>query len=329
MGLYAMQWAFHAPIRSSGAKFILVALAEHARDEGHDAWTCFPSMKRLAKWTAQGERTIERHLSWLAAEGWISRQTRPGRRRGESAYFYTLHQAPVEMEDEPGAELVREARRKPANLAANRDGIARQIGAEHPPIPTPKPAKLAPAYIEEPVIEPVSEPEAPRARDIEDRFAEFWSAYPNQVEERGAKTEFKRLVIRGDAAPGQLINGAMSYAKQVRNRAPRYIKTPTNWLLGGCWADAPAAASAPAPPTVLSAAFEGPDEVWATVTRRKGLGWAVSYLAPCAWSPSSRTLRARTAFAARTLRDELGALLRDLAVAIIEPTTALRDAHAY
>jgi hypothetical protein len=325
MGLYAMEWAFHAPIQSSGAKFILVALAEHARDEGREGWTCFPSVKRLAKWTAQGERTIERHLSWLIAEGWISRETRHGRRRGESAYFYTLHRVNAEADDEPSAALSHD---EPAKMAANRSAIARQIGAEHPPIPTPTPARLAPAYIEEPVIEPVSESDALQARDIEDRFAEFWSAYPNQIEERGAKGAFKRLVRDGDATPDQLIDGARSYAEQVRDRASRYIKTPTNWLRMGCWMDTLAAAGTPVS-AKAAAVFEGPDEVWATVTRRKGLGWAVSYLAPCAWSPSSRTLRARTAFAARTLREELGALLRDLAVAIIEPTTTFGDAHAY
>lgn len=81
MGLYAMRWAFGAPIKNAGAKFLLVALAEHARDDGEDGWTCFASIKRLSKRTSQGERTIERHMSWLMANGWISRQIRRDRRQ--------------------------------------------------------------------------------------------------------------------------------------------------------------------------------------------------------------------------------------------------------
>lgn len=178
MGLCAIQWAFNAPIRSSGAKFILVALAEHARDEGREAWTCFPSVKRLAKWTAQGERTIERHLAWLIAEGWISREVRRDRRRGESAYFYTLRSR--DADGEQGPEQLSLDRPPGAKLARLKHAFGRQFGAKHPPISAPTPAKLAPAYIEEPVIEPVSEPSAPQAAASEDHFAEFWSAYPPQ-----------------------------------------------------------------------------------------------------------------------------------------------------
>lgn len=45
MGLDAIRWAFKTPIQNPGAQFVLVALAEHARDEG-EGWTCFPSIKR-------------------------------------------------------------------------------------------------------------------------------------------------------------------------------------------------------------------------------------------------------------------------------------------
>ncbi|NQE63655.1 helix-turn-helix domain-containing protein [Caulobacter sp. RHG1] len=325
MGLYAMQWAFNAPIRSSGAKFILVALAEHARDEGREAWTCFPSVKRLAKWTAQGERTIERHLAWLIAEGWISREARQDRRRGESAYFYTLRRFGGEGGQEPDQPSLESP--GGANLAKLKRAFGRQFGAKHPPISAPTPANMASAYIEEPVIEPVSEPNAPQAGTSEDHFAEFWSAYPNKVEQRGAKVAFMRLVRCGDATPDELIRGARGYAQRVQDRPRRFTKSPTSWLLKGCWADE----AAPPPSAQLPAgsqAFEGPSEIWAGAIRTKDLGWATSYLAPCAWIPSSRTIRTRTALAARALRDELGALLRDLSVTIVDPANAFGATHA-
>ena len=327
MSLDAIRWAFKTPIQNPGAKFVLVALAEHARDEG-EGWTCFPSIKRLGRWTSQGERTIERHLSWLVAQGWVSRQSRRRKREGDSAYFYTLHPAPGEDSDAPSTDMDGESERKSAKVASGQRLYVRQSGADRPPLSTRSAAKTASAYIEEPVIEPVNEPNAPEARDTGDRFAEFWSAYPNKVEERGAKAIFLRLVRRRDATPDELVSGARRYAALVRGRDRQFVKSPASWLSKGCWADdAPPVVESAVGSAALPAAFEGPADVWASVTTHKGPAWAMSYLAPCTWSAASRALRPRTAYAARKLRDELGGLLRDLAVAIIEPAS-LGGAHA-
>lgn len=325
MGLYAMTWAFSTPIKNVGAKFVLLALAEHARDEGEGRWSCFPSIKRLSEWTAQGERTIERHLSWLVSEGWIRRHVRRCRRQGESGYFYTLHRAKAEM-----GERDVDAAQRPAETAYARRSFLRQSGAKHPPISTETPAKLAPPYIEEPVIEPVNEPDAPEASAIETSFAAFWSAYPNQIEQRGAQAIFARLVRRREATPEALVRGARRYAALVQNRAPQFIKSPANWLTGGCWADsskAPSTAKAGGERPAVT--FAGPHDVWMAIAGRKGPDWATSYLAPCGWSASLRALQPRTAFAARKLRDELGSFLRELSITITEPSVMPGAAHVY
>lgn len=325
MGLYAMTWAFSTPIKNVGAKFVLLALAEHARDEGEGRWSCFPSIKRLSEWTAQGERTIERHLSWLVSEGWIRRHVRRCRRQGESGYFYTLHRAKAEMGDRDV-----EAAQRPAEIASAQRSFLRQSGTEHPPVSTKTPAKLALPYIEEPVIEPVNEPDAPEARDAGTRFDEFWAAYPSKVEERGARAVFLRLIRRGDASADVLIEGAIRYAAMVRDRSPQFIKSPTNWLQKGCWADGAPSSAQPAASVERSVvAFDGPTDVWDAVASVKGPDWAMSYLAPCAWSPSSRALSPRTGFAARKLRDELGGLLRQFSVAIVESRTVTGAAHVH
>jgi hypothetical protein len=330
MGLHAMQWAFHAPIHSTGAKFLLVALAEHARDEGEGRWTCFPSIKRLSKWTAQGERTVERHLAWLVAEGWISRQTRSRRREGDSAYFYTLHSENAELEPAARADHDRESGQNRIKTPSDRSVFDRQIGAKHPPISTPTPAKLAPAYIEEPVIEPVNEPNAPEPLAIETSFAAFWSAYPNQIEQRGAQAIFARLIRRREATPEALVSGARRYAALVRDRAPQFIKSPANWLTGGCWADGcEARGAAKVGGERPAVTFAGPEDVWLAIASRKGPDWATSYLAPCGWSASARALQPRTAFAAQKLRDELGGFLRQLSITIAEPSVMPGAAHVH
>jgi len=326
MGVYAIRWAFSAPIQSPGAKFLLVALAEHARGPEGEDWTCFPSVKRLARWTAQGERTIERHLNWLITEGWISRQLRRHRRRGESAYFYILHRAKVAADGhyEEATVEVAIVRSKPME---ERHFATRQTDTLHPPTSTQPPAKLASAYMDEPGIEPVSEPTLGQKLDVEDPFEVFWSAYPNKVEERGARRLFASLVRRGEVTADQLLAGARAYAGRVDGRSLTFIKSPMSWLANGCWADI---GNEPRPDALSEAAplvFAGPLDVWSTVTKAKGTAWAASYLAPCGWIATTRTLRPRTGVAAKKLRAEIGTLLRRLSVSVSEPTLALGDAH--
>jgi hypothetical protein len=96
MGWQATGWAFNSPIENSGAKFVLVALAERAGNEDDDAvtWTCFPSIETIAKYTAQGYRTIQRHLDWLESEGYITRRRRVVAAGRLGGFDFTLHKHP-------------------------------------------------------------------------------------------------------------------------------------------------------------------------------------------------------------------------------------------
>lgn len=326
MGIYAIQWAFSAPIHHPGAKFLLVALAEHARGPEGEDWTCFPSVKRLSRWTAQGERSIERHLSWLVANGWISRQPRHSRRRGESAYFYTLHRARAGGDDIDGV-FSSGAPVEPVRTAGERRSTARQSDEVHPPISTRPPAKLASAYMDEPGIEPVSESKTDLAIDADARFEEFWLAYPNKVEARGARRLFAHLVRSGEVTASQLIEGARVYARAVEPRSRTFVKSPTSWLIKGCWADGAEGPEANGPRVTPPTAFVGPSDVWAKVMNAKGAAWAASYLAPCGWVATTRTLNPRTVVAATKLRTEIGDLLRHLSVSVLEPTLGQGGAY--
>lgn len=81
----ALTWAFAQNVGSSGAKFVLVALADKA-DEMHSCW---PSQATLARMTDQGERTVRRHLADLEEAGFVTRSMQ--RRKGvRSSDRYTL-----------------------------------------------------------------------------------------------------------------------------------------------------------------------------------------------------------------------------------------------
>lgn len=71
MSNVAITWAYRQKI-IGGAKFVLVALADHA-DENH---SCFPGQKKLAEMTGQSERTVRRQLAELELQGLISRSRR-------------------------------------------------------------------------------------------------------------------------------------------------------------------------------------------------------------------------------------------------------------
>ena len=81
----AITWAYRQPI-TSGAKFVLVALADMA-DEEH---SCFPGQAKLAAMTGQGERTVRRQLAELEEAGYIKRERRFGARGFRTSDRYML-----------------------------------------------------------------------------------------------------------------------------------------------------------------------------------------------------------------------------------------------
>jgi hypothetical protein len=74
MALQAITWALAQKIRPSGRKFVLVALANYASEEGY----CYPGQARLAHDTGQTTRSVREHLLALEADGYVARDERFG-----------------------------------------------------------------------------------------------------------------------------------------------------------------------------------------------------------------------------------------------------------
>ncbi len=68
-------------------------------------------------------------------------------------------------------------------------------------------------------------------------FEMFWGAYPRQIAKKTAHKKFDSIIKAGEATSDELIHGAVRYQLECKDREPRYIKHPTTWLNGGCWAD--------------------------------------------------------------------------------------------
>ena len=67
MSIAAMTWVFKQPLKPSWLKFLLLALADNANDEGH----CYPSGKYLCIKTSLNRKTVISGLDQLEARGFL------------------------------------------------------------------------------------------------------------------------------------------------------------------------------------------------------------------------------------------------------------------
>lgn len=67
MGVEAISWAFQQPVTISSAKFVLVAMANHADAD----MLCWPSMTHLCSQTSQDRKTIQANIARLREWGFI------------------------------------------------------------------------------------------------------------------------------------------------------------------------------------------------------------------------------------------------------------------
>lgn len=70
MSIRALDRALSATIESSGAKFVLVILANFADENG----SCFPHIETIAEMTSMGYSTVKKHLEALESDKWIVRK---------------------------------------------------------------------------------------------------------------------------------------------------------------------------------------------------------------------------------------------------------------
>lgn len=91
MSLRATLWALYdAPTTDPTAKLVLLVLADHAGDDGRDA---FPSVAKIARAAGVTERTVQRHLRDLEAAGLIVKGDgeKAGRAIKRSGYIPTTY----------------------------------------------------------------------------------------------------------------------------------------------------------------------------------------------------------------------------------------------
>lgn len=207
----------------SGRKFVALALADYA----DDAWECFPQVKALAAYTGQSERTVREHLDAIEAAGIIIRK-RVRRSDGTlSGYRFAIQQdaLPAEIasgEKAPVADLASgEKPQQPAAKISTTSGEICRAGS------TKGSTKEDPPTL--------SRRNAPSRQD---RFPEFWDAYPHRDAKRnrsGAEKSYRKALARG--VPEQTIIDAARQAHSDPRVKSGYARDPTTWLNQAGWDD--------------------------------------------------------------------------------------------
>lgn len=305
----ALNWAFDSGI-PAGQRFVLVVLADAGSDHSGEDWTCFPSVKSIMDMTGMGRSTVERHISWLRDEGWVSIEPRRRKDGTLGINDYRLH---------------RDANRR-AELKAERAGQTRVPGLRAvPQIEGTGPLKSRDTtpQIEgtsrgepplksrgqEPLAEPSMEPSA-RAREPGseglDEVGVLWPVKGRKFTDwptARAKWAWACELV-GEAAMVAALRAASADPDLVRRK---FVPALDRWLTDEGWrAYLPSKASAGC--AVAGAArteFAGPPELRAAIVAdpRFGEGFAGSFLDRARWDELNRIVYPATSVAADRLRD--------------------------
>ncbi len=81
---------------------------------------------------------------------------------------------------------------------------------------------------------------------LDERFSDFWAAYPRRVA-KGQALKAWRAALRRGADPEHVIAAAGHYAQVTSSTEPNFIKHPATWLNGQCYDDEPPDTGRPAP----------------------------------------------------------------------------------
>lgn len=204
--LMSAVWRTRLPLTE---KMVLLIIADHANDEGTEAW---PSQATIAAKGSITIRTVQRSVNNLVAKGYIRLQKHAGGsldcREDRRPHRYTIIIHRLRADIETG----RKERHDLDNLSDTTS--------------TPDTERLS---------RPKNHPLEPPKEPLGD-FALFWKEYPLKVGKQAARKAFEKAARTAKAE--DIIAGAKRYSLDP-NRHPSYTAYPATWLNAGRWADDP------------------------------------------------------------------------------------------
>ncbi len=189
-------------------KMVLLIIADHASDDGTEAW---PSQATMAAKASISIRTVQRAVNSLVAGGYLWMEKGAGGsvncREDRRPHRYTINIKKLRGD----TESTREERGD--NQDSNGATLATPTGRQSRPMNHPiKPSNETP------------------------EFNLFWDQYPIKVGKAAAKKAWEKAIKV--EAPDVIIHGAIRYANDP-NRHPSFTAHASTWLNANRWSDSP------------------------------------------------------------------------------------------
>ena len=184
-------------------KMVLLVIADHASDEGDNAW---PSQRTIAERASCTIRTVQRCVNNLVKAGYLTMEKGAGGsatcRDDRRPHLYTINLAKLR-----GDKMTRRPKdSNEASLETDTGRLSRPMNHSN------EPSKKHPS-----------------------KFESFWNFYPKKVGKIAAEKAFNKAVQSGADAT-EIVLGAMRYAKD-KSRLEAFTAHPATWINAGRWLD--------------------------------------------------------------------------------------------
>jgi hypothetical protein len=192
-------------------KMVLLVIADHASDDGTEAW---PSQRLIAEKASLTIRTVQRCINNLQEQGWLHMEKRAGGsincRDDRRPNKYTIHLGKLR------GDTMSQRKSRGDIEGASEATLAPATGRLSRPMNHPK---------ETPLETPINEIS----------FEDFYKVYPRKTAKGAARRAWDKL---GQEDREKAVEGALRYANDP-NRDESFTAYPATWLNAERWADEP------------------------------------------------------------------------------------------
>lgn len=206
-------------------KIVLLALCDWADDEGSRV---YPSMETLAKKSSMSKRSAQRIVHDLIDQNFLSvvgnENGGAGKSRQYSINVQTLQDALTDgLTHKKGDSL--------SSLNHDEKGDTEDQKDDSQSIKGDTQDQKGDTAVTLTVIST----KEPSITTSDDGFDDFWKVYPRKDAKLAAQRSYRTALKR--ASSQEILNGAKLYAENSEGKEEKFIKVPTTWLNGGCWAN--------------------------------------------------------------------------------------------
>jgi hypothetical protein len=217
MSVKVMAKIWEAGPPQQGDRFVLLAIADHANDEGE----AFPGVAGLARKTCMSERGIQKILRRLEAGGWLVTEQRQGR------YHCNLYTVMT-------PNVVHRVKAEQHQQTPNKDAIDPERSSLDPEHGSPKPSLT----INRNIIPQVQETGTDQPEPKDDTYERLYGIYPRKVAKGAALKAIQRALKKIDAAALEVAVREFAAAVAVWPKEERqFVPHPATWFNGERWKD--------------------------------------------------------------------------------------------